>query len=111
MGAVAAAWFSYWSFAGGGGVKLAHKVMLVDVTNGQLYEASTAKKAILEPALAPDGSSRRLLRVSKEDSGKWVVAGRSMSLLDDLGVEAKAIDAESGEVLTPSASVVRYQVE
>jgi hypothetical protein len=98
-------------FTGGGEVKLAHEVLLVDVTNGQLYRASTVAKAIMEPAVSPDGGEPRLVRVQQEDSKRWFVRGRAMSLLKDLPVDPKAVDPETGEVLTPSHEVRRYEVK
>lgn len=110
-GSAAVLFFAVWMLTRGGEVKLPHEVLLVDVTNGQLYRASTATHAILEPAASPEGGEARLVRVQQEESKRWFVRGRAMSLLKDLPVDPKAVDPETGEVLTPSAKVLRYEVK
>lgn len=109
LGAVGLVWIAYLTLGPGDGVKLAHRFTMVDVSTGQLYDVSTAKHAIMEPAPLPGGNEDRLVRVKREDSGKWVVAARSLPLLKDLPVNPEIVNPETGEVLKPSSGIETYR--
>ena len=66
-----------------------------------------ASCAANRPARRPETGKIALLRVRSEDGGKYYVSDRDLGLLQylDQGIEVKAIDAESGDVLAPSKDI------
>ncbi|MBX3358981.1 MAG: hypothetical protein KF745_11210 [Phycisphaeraceae bacterium] len=99
----------YWGTRGDGEVKLKHRVLLVDVTTGELFEADTSERPVILPGTHPDRKENVLLRATKDDAtGEWFVRERDRPYVGDLGVDPKAIEPETGKVLTPSDKVRRY---
>lgn len=79
--------------------ELAHKVMLVDVTNGQLFEFATDKKAVALPEKNPETGQETLLPVLKEADGKWRVSPRHLGIMTEIKPQPSAlVDTKTGEV-------------
>lgn len=89
---------------------LPDSMLLIDVESGQLYRAKLDERGIILPAKRPDNGPIALLRVRQGDEGVYYVPGRDLSLLEylDKGVEVKAIDPDSGDVLNHSSDVKAY---
>ncbi|MDX2147898.1 MAG: hypothetical protein SFZ23_10280 [Planctomycetota bacterium] len=70
-----------WSVMGGDQPKMARSVLLVDVTTGELFRAST-KQTLVLPERNPDSGKSTLLPVSKNPEGKHVIDRRYIDSLD-----------------------------
>lgn len=82
----------------------------VDVETGEIYRINTEKNRLVLPARHPQTGRVCLLRIKKDDQGKWFVDGRDLGtikLLDE-GVENKAVDAQTGDLLLPVKEPVEY---
>jgi hypothetical protein len=93
------------------GPDLPDSMLLIDVETGQLYRADISGKGVMLPARRPETGKIALLRVRSEDGGKYYVADRDLGLLQylDQGIEVKAIDVESGDVLVSSKDIKTYE--
>jgi hypothetical protein len=83
---------------------------LVDVETGELYRADLEKLAVALPGQHPISHRTCLVRIIKDDSGKWVVGKRDRGLFAQLDkdVQNKAVDPETGELLMPAKTPVEY---
>jgi hypothetical protein len=100
-----------YTLLGSGGPELANSILLVDVETGQLYRADVHNKAVMLPARRPGDGKVALLRVRKDESGKYYVGERDLRLIEhlDKGVEVKAVMTDSGDVPQPSKDVKKYE--
>ncbi len=82
------------------------RVLLVDVTTGDLFEMSTKKGAAIIPELNPATGQRALYPVTKDDRGQWHVSPRFLTGLEELGIKATAmVDRASGHVQVKEGTV------
>jgi hypothetical protein len=93
------------------GPRLPDSMLLIDVESGQVYRANTRGRSVMLPARRPDTGKIALLRLRTDDEGKHYVSGRDLSLLQylDQGVEVKAINPESGDVIQASKDIKTYE--
>ena len=99
-----------WQMVNSDGVDLKHQYTLIDVESGDLFDVDSTKVRLMLPAKHPETGRVALVRVAKDDKGRWYVIPRDMELLTQLdeGVNVKAIDAETGDVLNQAASPKTY---
>lgn len=92
------------------GPKLSDSMLLIDVETGEVFRASTTGNGIMLPARRPDTGKIALLRLRKDDEGKYYVTPRDLSLLQflDKDVEVKAINADTGDVVNPPKDIKAY---
>jgi hypothetical protein len=101
VAALAAAGTSaYLTLSGGSPVKLDDQVLLVDITNGDLFAFPTSgHRAVVTPGKNPETGKIALFRVYKNDKGNWTVSSRDLSALNLVEGEPKALlDRKSGHV-------------
>lgn len=101
---VAAAAASYWMVSGDDLPKLKHHVVLVDITTGELFEASTAKKSAIIPEKNPTSGKYTLFPVSKGTDGVWKISPRYLDSMEKDTVATALVSAKSGEVKVASES-------
>jgi hypothetical protein len=105
VAALAAAGTSaYLTLSGGSPVPLDEQVLLVDVTNGDLFAFSTAgHRAVVPPAKNPETGKVALFQVYKNEAGDWMVSGRQLGALALVEGEPKALlDRKTGKVRVSS---------
>jgi hypothetical protein len=78
--------------------RLTTRLTLVDITTGDLFEASTAKTSAVIPEKNPDTGAFTLFPVAKDDKGVWHVSTRYLASLDPKVQAAALVSAQSGEV-------------
>ena len=83
------------------------RIMLVDVTTGQLYEVNLKRHRTGLPARDPEHKQHRLFPVKKAGSG-WVLTENAMGMIRGTALEVKAVDLRTGEVTHASADVKQY---
>ncbi len=96
-----------------GRVTQASDVTLVDIRNGDLFQAKYPEtKPVSYPALRPDSKEAVLYPVYRSENNKWLIAGRFLpDVKKDKGAGADLIvDAKSGEVKVSNAKPVRADV-
>lgn len=99
-----------YSVMGSGDADLPDTMYLVDVESGELYSYPLSSgRSLILPARRMDSGKIALVRINKEDEG-WVVSERDLGSLGalDQGIPTKAIDTETGKLLSPPASPKRY---
>ncbi len=102
-----------WFVLGGDEVKLERRYFLVDVETGDLFEVDSIKYRLVLPARNPETGRVSLIGVHREDDGTWYVPKRDLDSIRQLdkGVEVKAINRESGDLIKPPGSPKRYQTK
>jgi len=81
------------------GPDLANKMILVDVTSGELYAVSTNGRSILLPYRSPDSNEPTLLPVIfDENDSSWRVKSRYMDAMNDIKPVSDKIDPKSGRL-------------
>jgi hypothetical protein len=86
---------------------LTHRLVMVDVTTGDLFEMSTRRKAAVIPEVNPDSGKATLFPVHERD-GKWYLIDRYLSALGQGDAKPDAvIDQSSGEVRVTNTSPKR----
>lgn len=101
---VAAAAAAYWMVRGDDLPKLKHHVVFVDITTGELFEASTAKRSAIIPEKNPTSGKYTLFPVAKGADGVWKVSPRYLEGMEKDTVAAALVSAKSGEVKVASES-------
>ena len=106
---VAAGTSAYLTLSGGATVPIDDHVLLVDITNGDLFTFSTAgHRAIVPPAKNPETGKIALLRVSKNAAGDWTVSKRDLGGLSMVEGDPKALlDKKTGHVSVTSETPKR----
>ena len=86
-------------------VELTSKIVLVDVTTGDLFEAKVGGRvgAVL-PEKNPDTGQFTLLPASKDQAGVWTISQRYLGSLSPSIKPTAVVSASSGEVKVSSAS-------
>lgn len=100
-----------YSVFGAGDGDLADSMYLVDVETGSLYQYSiTSGRSLILPARRMDTKQIALVRITREADGSWVVSQRDLASLGglDQGISTKAIDVESGRLLTSPGTPAKY---
>ena len=88
-----------WTVFGGKKVDLADSMMLVDVTNGDLYRLDiTGTRGIMIPGRNPETNEETLLPVYKNDAGQWTLMRRYSGELGRITGESSVVDAATLEV-------------
>ncbi|MEK6703596.1 MAG: hypothetical protein AABZ53_15145 [Planctomycetota bacterium] len=100
--AVAAA--AYWTISGNDMPKMSHRVVLVDITTGELFEASTARKSAIIPEKNPTSGTYTLFPVAKGADGVWKVPPRYLESMEKDTKATALVSAKSGEVKVTSES-------
>jgi Flp pilus assembly secretin CpaC len=93
-------------------VQFSSTILLVDVTNGQLFESEyRTDRSFAIPAKNPKTQERTLFPVRKDDaSGGWKLDPESLSYILSNKVDAKALrDKASGKV-EPSGEIIKQSV-
>lgn len=85
---------------------MSKRVVLVDVTSGELYEFSTRKRPSIIPERHPQSGVRVLYPARKDEAGKWFVEGRYINaVLEDKSLKPAAlINPDTGELKTQGDS-------
>lgn len=69
-------------------IDLPHRVVLVDVETGRLYQVDTSRRGVLPPLRSPETGRLGLVPVSQvEGTGRWKVGERYASLFDAVEAE------------------------
>lgn len=100
--ALTASVVSAWITLRGRGPKIPDSVMLVDVTNGDLYRAST-KRALMFPIRHPDTNEAVLWPVHRAESGEWLISERYIPYLSSESskpVSESVVERSSGRILS-----------
>ncbi|MCC5821819.1 MAG: hypothetical protein LAT64_00865 [Phycisphaerales bacterium] len=85
--------FSVWRSMNSGKPELTRSVMLADVATGDLFELSLAgRRAAVYPEIHPDTGERTLMPVKQEEDGTWKLLEYTFPALQDVSVEAPAVD-------------------
>jgi len=88
-----------WSLTRGPKVNLDHRVILVDMTSGALFDFSTRHAPVILPELHPDTGKPCLLPATEAQDGTWFVDKRFLVHLRDIEGEPVAlVNQETGEV-------------
>ncbi len=106
VGVGSGAWFVF----GGDEVRLERRYFLIDVESGDIFEVDSTKYRLVLPAIHPDTGRTTLVGVSQDESGGWYVSPRDLGSIRELGqgVEVKAVDLDSGELVNPAGKPRRY---
>lgn len=72
---------------------LPNRVFLADVSTGDVFEVSTKDRPAIVPEVNPNTGKATLVRVKKDDQGKWRVNRTDMSALEE-GVDRSAVNGE-----------------
>lgn len=89
------------------GPNVPSKIMLVDVSTGQLYEVNLRKHRVVLPARDPDQKQYRLFPIKKSASG-WTLTESGMAMIRGTDVDVKAVNLSTGEVTQASSDVRQY---
>jgi len=92
----------WWSTSGPPKPKSTHRVVLVDVTTGDLFQFSTEKRAVIIPERNPDTGRIALFPVSKSEDGRWLIERRYLESLNEVEGEPVKLDARTGQVSVTS---------
>jgi hypothetical protein len=82
------------------GLDLEHRSILVDVVGGEVFDVDTSRRGLGLPAAHPTNGSHTLVRIEKQDDGKWYVLMRDRPLVSDIK-DIKAVSTDTWEVLVP----------
>lgn len=72
---------------------LPNRVYLADVSTGEVFEASTKDRPAITPEVHPTTGKLTLVRVRKDEQGKWKVNQTDMRNLEE-GVDRSAVKGE-----------------
>lgn len=89
------------------GPKVPSRIMLIDVSTGQLYEVNLKRYRVGLPARDPDQQQYRLFPVQKEGTG-WVLTENGRGMIRGTDVDTKAVDLTTGAVVQASQDVREY---
>ena len=91
------------------GTKVPTRANLVDVTTGQIYEWDKARYRTVLPAPSPEAPSEfRLVPVTKDASGKWLLTDNGRNMLKAITAKPTAIDTSTGEVISSAGGIKSY---
>ncbi|MCW5777439.1 MAG: hypothetical protein KIS87_13465 [Phycisphaeraceae bacterium] len=77
-------------------LELRTSVFMVDVSTGELFRFPiTGSRGVGVPNFNPETNALSLLPVRRDEGGQWRVVTRALSFLDDLEVEACAVQDRS----------------
>ncbi len=87
-----------------------HQIHCVDVETGDLYRIDTKKTRVILPARHPQTGRICLVRVTKDEHGKWFVKSKDLQTLTmlDEGVKNNFVDASSGDLTAEMKAAVDY---
>jgi len=95
----------WWGFFKNSGPNLTHKVVLVDITTGDLFEFATDKKSVLIPERNPINGKISLFPTEKAPDGKWLIQSRFLDSLGQIdGTPDALLNKKTGEVRVKSES-------
>lgn len=99
-------WFAF----AGDAVSLERRYFLIDVETGDIYEVDSSKYRLVLPAMHPETGRVCLVGVHKDENGTWEVPPRDLSSIGQLekGVQVKAVDPKTGELVNPASTPKRY---
>lgn len=105
----AIAWLLYSAYAGDSKVQFASKVVMVDVTTGELFSFDVStRRAVVLPERNPKTGKLTLLGVEQAADGRWFIRERHRARLSDVeGEHAAVVDPATGEVRVADESVTR----
>lgn len=66
----------WWSLGRGPRAQSTNRTLLVDVTNGELFEFSTKKRGVVIPERNPETGKIALFPVRQDENGEWVIEAR-----------------------------------
>lgn len=92
-GAIALAVSIFLYFTREDAIDLPKRVYLADVTTGDVFEVSTKERPAITPEVNPSTGKATLVRVRKDDQGKWKVNRTDMQALEE-GVDRSAVKGE-----------------
>ncbi len=109
VGLGSAAWFAF----SGDDVQLDRRYFLIDVESGDIFEVDSTKYRLVLPARHPETGRISLIGVHRGDNGVWFVPPRDLGSIKQLdkGVEVKAINKDSGDLINPPGTPKRYQTK
>lgn len=106
--AVGALGFSLWRQGSKPKVDLPNSVLVVDVTNGDLYRMKLGKRnGAYFPERHPDTGDLTLMPVEQDEAGEWYIVGHAMAALQDIKEEIKVVNTTTGKVTIESDEVLR----
>lgn len=99
-----------WSLTQSNPVSINMVFHCVDVETGDLYTIDAEKYPTILPARHPKTNKIALVRVTKDENGKWHVAGRDIQTLNQLdeGIVNNAVDPQSGDLKLPTKDPITY---
>ncbi len=92
-GAIALAISLFMYFTREDRLDLPQRVYLADVSTGEVYEVSTKDRPAIVPEVNPNTGKLTLVRVRKDEQGKWRVNRTDMSALEE-GTDRSAVNGE-----------------
>lgn len=101
-----------WALTQGDAVDLPHRLTVVDVESGQLYDVDTSRVSMMVPGPHPETGKFTLIPCYKDEtSGKWMVSSRDARSLRDLdkSIKVTAVDLSSGEFLVEPKAPIKYR--
>ncbi len=99
-----------WALFGRDDVKVNMLVHCIDVETGDIYRIDTDRNPLILPGRHPSSNRVSLVRVTKDDEGKWHVSGRDLQTLEMLDKDVKniAVDDRTGDIKTPVKDPIDY---
>lgn len=96
IAAVCVLGFSVWKFGFAGKVQQPDSILLVDVMDGQLYDAHKGSaKGMLLPARSPTTGDRTLFPVEKGPDGVWRVRDRYLPTLETMNLKSSVLSGDA----------------
>ncbi|MDX2118891.1 MAG: hypothetical protein SFY96_11980 [Planctomycetota bacterium] len=94
-----------WQLTRGDGVDLAGRVVMADLSTGELFEFSTKSKSAIIPEKNPNTGKYNLIPVERTPDGKWRVRRRYTDSVSQIeGKPDALLSTESGEVKVVDSS-------
>lgn len=107
--AIATFALGYQLFFSGDDVRLTKTITLIDVNSGEVFQTSIADRGYVSPGRNPKTGTRSLMPIAKSpEDGKWYVGGHQLSSLDNVDLEIKSIDNQTGEVLVTVGEPISF---
>ncbi len=93
VGAIALAASLFMYFTREDKLDLPNRVFLADVSTGEVFEASTKVRPAITPEANPTTGKLTLVRVRKDEQGKWKLNQTDMRNLEE-GIDRSAVNGE-----------------
>lgn len=99
--------FSVWRQVSKPSVALPNSVLVVDVTNGDLYRMKLGKRnGGYFPEKNPNTGQHVLMPIEKNDQGEWFIVGHAMAALEDIKEKIEVVNTSTGKVTLKSEEIL-----